>query len=140
MSDSERKLKKISSEDHLHSSDHPQLLALLSGLVGETERRLTFNGTEISTEALAALRITGDTLVKTDTGEWPGVSGLPVDSDHQEAVLQGRLPESLETLTADGRLASVTFRPRPGDVQPDRGMRSLRLDRAVEVLLGDAFK
>ncbi len=135
----DRVLFAATKADHLHSSDHGRLLELLSGLVGETERRLSFNGTKIGTEALAALRVTDETQVKTKTGQWPGVSGLPVDSDHQEAVLPGRLPASLEGLNHDGNLASVAFRPRAGDVQPDCGMRSLRLDRAVEFLLGDAL-
>lgn len=138
-----RKIDKVlfaaTKADHLHASDHGKLLELLSALVGETGRRLAFNGTVIGTEAIAALRVTDETQVQTRSGQWPGVSGLPVDSDHQEAVLPGSMPDSLDNLSADGSLASVAFRPRRGDVQPDRGMRSLRLDRAVEFLLGDAL-
>jgi predicted YcjX-like family ATPase len=138
-----RKIDKMlfvtTKADHLHSSDHEKFVDLLSKLVGETSRKLAFNGTKIGTQAIAALRVTDETKVQTSSGQWPGVSGLPMDSDHQEAVLPGRLPKSLEDVSGDGSLASVAFRPRPGDVQADRGMRSLRLDRAVEFLLGDAL-
>ena len=125
--------------DHLPMRDHDRMVALLTSLVGDTSRKLAFNGTAISTEALAALRVTDEAKVQTATGVWPGVSGLPVDSEHQEAVLPGRLPSSIEDVQRDGRLAAIAFRPRPGDVQPDRGMRSLRMDRAIEFLLGDAL-
>jgi uncharacterized protein len=138
-----RKIDKVlfaaTKADHLHSKDHEQLRKLLASLVGETGRRLTFGGTVISTEAIAALRVTDETEIKTASGTWPGVGGLPLDSDHEEAVLPGTLPDRLEDLRRDGSLASVAFRPRPGDVLPDRGMRSLRFDRAVEFLLGDAL-
>lgn len=125
--------------DHLPARDHEQMVALLSALVGETGRKLAFNGTVIHSEAIAALRVTDETKVETKTGIWPGVGGLPMDSEHQEAVLPGRLPATIDDVRADGTLASVAFRPRLGDVQPNRGMRSLRMDRAIEFLLGDAL-
>ena len=77
--------------------------------------------------------------MQTRTGNWPGIAGLPTDSDVEEAVLPGRLPNSIDDVQGDGSLASVTFRPRPGDVQSDVGMRSLRMDRTIEFLLGDVF-
>lgn len=125
--------------DHLPVNDHEDLVGLLSGLVGDTGRALAFNGTAIGTEAIAALRVTREADVQTRTGNWPGIAGLPTDSDVEEAVLPGRLPSSIDDVQGDGSLASVTFRPRPGDVQPDVGMRSLRMDRTIEFLLGDVF-
>ncbi len=135
----DRVLFAATKADHLHSNDHQRLAGLLSQLMAETGRRLTYGGTKVQAEAIAALRVTDETEVQTSSGRWPGVGGLPVDSERPEAVLPGRLPASLKDVKADGSLGAVAFRPRPGDVQADRGMRSLRMGRSLEFLLGDYF-
>ncbi|MCA8928039.1 MAG: YcjX family protein [Alphaproteobacteria bacterium] len=131
-----RVLFAATKADHLPAADHAQLAALLEALVGETGRRLSFAGARIRTEALAALRVTQEIEVETPSGRWPGLAGLPLDSDRVEEVLPGSLPASLAEAGGD-RLVPVAFRPMPGTVRPDRGPPSLRMDRAVEFLLGD---
>ena len=133
----DRVLFAATKADHLHGQDHARLTSLLASLVDDTARRMAFGGTAIRTEALAALRVTEEVSVPVGGRAWPGIVGLPMDADREENVLPGYLPAGLEEAHGRGDLAAVAFRPRPGDVQPGRGMPSLRFDRAVEFLLGD---
>lgn len=134
-----RVLFAATKADHLPTADHQQLAGLLDTLVGETARRLSYAGTRIRSEAIAALRVTREATVETPSGHWPGIAGLPLDSDRIEEVLPGALPRTLEAVAGGGQFMPVAFRPMPDAVRVDQGPPSLRMDRALEFLLGDAL-
>jgi predicted YcjX-like family ATPase len=134
-----RVLFAATKADHLPTGDHQALADLLDALVGDTSRRLSYAGARIHSEAIAALRVTREANIDTPNGRWPGVAGLPLDSEHVEEVLPGALPRTLEAVAGSDQFAPVAFRPRPGDIRHDQGPASLRMDRALEFLLGDAL-
>ncbi len=125
--------------DHLPNVDHQRLADLLDALVGDTARRLSYSGAGIRTEALAALRVTREADIQTPSGRWPGVAGLPTDSDQIEEVLPGALPATLDAVSGGQDFSPVAFRPMPNTMRPDQGPPSLRMDRVLEFLLGDTL-
>ena len=134
-----RVLFAATKADHLPTADHQVLAELLDALVGDTSRRLSYAGARIHSEAIAALRVTREATIETPDGRWTGIAGLPLDSDRIEEVLPGALPRTLEAVIGPDRFAPVAFRPRLGDIRLDQGPASLRMDRALEFLLGDAL-
>ncbi len=134
-----RVLFAATKADHLPTGDHQPLADLLSALVGDTARNLSYAGARIQSEAIAALRVTRDATIDTSNGRWPGIAGLPLDSDQIEEVLPGTLPRSLDAVTTSGLFVPIGFRPMPSSVRLDQGPPSLRMDRALEFLLGDSL-
>lgn len=134
-----RVLFAATKADHLPNTDHQHLADLLDTLVGDTARRLSYAGARIQSEAIAALRVTREASVETPSGRWPGIAGLPLDSEQIEEVLPGALPRSLDAVTGSGQFVPIGFRPMPGIVRSDQGPPSLRIDRALEFLLGDVL-
>src|SRR5262245_14347927 len=145
--------------DHLHpaSPDRPE--AILRLLADKAMARAAFAGAEVRTMALAALRATREAEAKSGRQRLPCIVGVPLpgerlggklfDGKAEAAVFPGDLPEDPASLLA--RPASVPanaesvhflrFRPPRVSLEAPSGeepaLPHIRLDRAIEFLLGD---
>ena len=135
--------------DLLHHVSHDRLESILRLLVHEAARKAEFSGAHFDALALSAIRATREATVTRKGEELPCIAGIPeagekigndtFDGTTEAAIFPGDLPvhpqAALQGLS-EGSLRFVKFRPPllTGETFPH-----IRLDRAVEFLLGDRF-
>jgi len=135
--------------DLIHHQSHDRLEAILNELLAKAATRAEFQGAAISSVALASIRATREATVKQRSEELACIAGLPeigqsidgqtFDGETEAAIFPGDLPESPQSAidgSMEGQLRFVKFRPPEltGDT-----FAHVRLDRALEFLLGDRF-
>jgi hypothetical protein len=153
-----RKIDRIlfaaTKADHLHHGDHDRLQAILGRLVSRAAETAKFAGARVEVLALASVRATREASV-THTGETlPSIIGTPMagekvdgrvfDGKAEIALFPGDLPADPETVFKPGSTPTdvrfVRFRP-PKLERTAEGLTlslpHIRLDRALEFLLGD---
>lgn len=150
--------------DHLHHTSHDPLEAILRRLVERALLRAEGAGAEIDVVALAAVRATREAMVKRARVHLPAIVGVPEAGQHdaetfdglaEAAVFPGDLPENPSALfdpslgfkgfsdASGGDFHFLRFRPPQverngaGEALP---LPHIRLDRALEFLLGDRLK
>ena len=145
--------------DHLHQSSHAALEALVGTLTARAEKRASFAGAIVKPLAIAAIRATREGEVKSGREMVPCIIGTPeagesvagvvFDGKSETALFPGDLPSDPTLLmttnatdvagAADVR--TVRFRPPHFQLETPAGARPapphIRLDRALEFLLGD---
>jgi predicted YcjX-like family ATPase len=150
----DRVLFAATKADHVHHTSHDRLDRLLRLLVNRAVRRTEAAGARVGTVALASVRATRETTIRQGWETLRAVAGTPeagerigdevFDGETEAAVFPGELPERaeavLEGAVPPGSLRFPRFRPpkvaadaagRPGRLP------HIRLDRALEFLLGD---
>ena len=155
------KIEKIlfaaTKADHLHHEAHDRLEAILRRLADRAIARSHHAGATIDVVALASLRATREATVRQGRKTMPCIIGVPIagersatetfDGETEVAVFPGDLPEDPESIFSAGFTGLeagtqggvdyrfVRFRPpaiKAGDPLPH-----IRLDRALEFLIGD---
>jgi uncharacterized protein len=152
----DRILFAATKADHVHSSSHDRLEALLNRLLLSAARQARFAGARTSSLALAAVRATREGTVDQGAEKLNVVIGTPeagerlgdvvYDGRSEIALFPGDLPENPDSVLerADPvHLNFLRFNPprvveRTADGDPV--LPNIRLDRALEFLLGDWLK
>jgi predicted YcjX-like family ATPase len=150
----DRVLFAATKADHVHHTGHDRLDALLRMLVARAVKRTEAAGARVGTVALASVRATRETAVRDGGQLLRAVAGVPeageevdgevFDGIAEAAVFPGELPADPHAVL-DGAVPPGSFRfPRfrPPAVRQDAAGRTaalphIRLDRALEFLLGD---
>ncbi len=145
--------------DHLHHTSHDRLEAILRHLVARAINRAEAQGSDIDVIALAAVRATREASVKHGGGTLDAIVGVPLDGERvngdlfdgkaEAAIFPGDLPadpravfrgDALAVPDGEGDYRFVRFRPPAAQLNA-RGefapLPHIRLDRALEFLLGD---
>ncbi len=154
----DRILFAATKADHLHHGDHDRLEAILSRLVGRAIERARFAGATVEVIALASVRATREGTVTNRGERLPSIIGTPLpgetvdgrvfDGSTEIAMFPGDLPDDPELVFQPGKptvtpLRFVRFRP-PKLERTAEGMTlslpHIRLDRALEFLIGDHLK
>jgi len=158
----ERILFAATKADHLHHSSHDRLEAVLEKLMEHALRRARLQGTDVKSLVLSAVRATSEATALEFDPPKSCVIGIPVageriggkkfDGTENIAVFPGDLPGNPEKALTDGfsrpeqdeeLYRFIRFRP------PDRSsvdgntfqsIPHIRLDRALQYLLGDRLK
>ncbi|MGV6871146.1 YcjX family protein [Pseudochelatococcus sp. B33] len=150
----DRVLFAATKADHLHRTDHARLEAILRLLVDRALRRTRGAGARVDTLALASVRATREGSVRAGRETLPAIIGTPeanerigddvFDGNTEAAVFPGELPEDPHAVftggIAPGALRFPRFRPplrtpdAAGRLPP---LPHIRLDRAIEFLIGD---
>lgn len=162
----DRILFAATKADHLHRTDHDRLEKITKRLITRAAERARFKGAEVDVLAMAAVRATREATVRHQGQELPAILGTPLpgeaidgetyDGETEIAMFPGDLPENPDVLfeTADSgseavqpsiqhqlsELQFLRFRPPELDTTAEGLTLSLphiRLDRALEFLLGD---
>lgn len=143
--------------DHLHHRDHDRLEAILARLIERARARAAFAGAAIDVIALAALRATREARLKRGGEMMDAVIGTPLagerlgddvfDGKSEIALFPGDLPDDPERALREGidaptpqeaPLRFLRFRPPAlADAPPASPFPSIRLDRALQFLIGD---
>ncbi|MEZ0170204.1 YcjX family protein [Microvirga sp. TS319] len=152
----DRVLFAATKADHIHHTDHDRLDAVLRLLVNRATRRTEAAGARVGTVALASLRATRETTIREGRETLRAVAGVPeagervgdeiFDGETEAAIFPGELPDNAEAIfqgvIEPGSLRFPRFRPPrlPVDAAGRMAkMPHIRLDRALEFLLGDRF-
>ena len=146
-----RRVEKIlfaaTKADHLHHSQHARLAAITEALVADAKSRADFAGAETRAMAIAALRATTEDEITHDGRGLQVVRGRLADTGKSAAFYPGDLPEDPSHLLVpahqgaeawlDGDYAAMRFAPQPLQLKPGEGPPHIRLDQAVQFLIGD---
>ena len=153
----DRILFAATKADHLHHENHDRLEAVLSKLVERATQRAEFGGAETDVVAMAAIRATKEAEITENKEVLPVIVGQPLagesmgkdtfDGETQTAIFPGDLPEDPSEVLQEGHRAGdlkfLRFTP-PKLEKTVEGMTlslpHIRLDRALEFLMGDHLK
>jgi predicted YcjX-like family ATPase len=152
----DRLLFAATKADHLHHSSHDRLEAILQMIADKAIARAAFAGAEVKVMALAALRATREAEARQGRERLPCIVGVPLpgerlgsktyDGRTEAALFPGDLPQDPASLIGpDGERANAVrflrFRPPRITLEmpsgEDPALPHIRLDRAIEFLLGD---
>jgi predicted YcjX-like family ATPase len=143
----ERILFAATKADHLHHSQHAALTAITEAMLREAKDRADFAGALTAAMSLSGFRATVEETVTRDGRDLDCVRGRLTDG-RTVALFPGRLPDDPARLLSparqgaekwlDAEFGLMSFEPplrmarRPGEGPPH-----IRLDRALEFLIGD---
>ncbi len=143
----ERILFAATKADHLHHEQHPALTAITSALLAEAKGRADFSGARTEAMSLASLRATVEERVARDGLDVPAVRGTLLATGKPALMYPGALPLDPSRLMSSAREGAdawldadyhlMNFAPARLNVKPGEGPPHIRLDRAVEFLIGD---
>ena len=146
--------------DHLNQSSHDRLEGVLNALLAEAAERARFKGAGLKSLAIAAVRSTREAEMRDGQSRLPCIVGVPLpgerlgedvfDGVREAAVFPGDLPEDAEALLRGeaakvrgivGDVRFLRFRP-PQIAKGDTGvgLPHIRLDRALDFLVGDRLR
>lgn len=125
--------------DHIASTQHGTLTRLLDGLVAEACNAIRFDGAEVKTFAIAALKSTDTVTAEHEGRSLRCVRGTPLDRDRPTVLHPGELPDDMDAFAAASAhpFRFLSFRPPPGGGRDERGLPHIRLDQTLQFLIGD---
>lgn len=142
-----------SKADHLHHEQHPQLTQLVEAMLAEAARRAAYKGTKTAAMAIAAIRATSEQTITRDGVEVGLVRGIRQADAKEVALFPGELPVDVQAVLGDAspeapgsaplrwrsetEFARPAFAPPRWEAGPQDGPPHIRLDRAIEFLIGD---
>lgn len=147
----DRILFAATKADHIHSSSHDRLEALMNRLVAQAGTRAKFAGAATKSVALAAIRATRESVVADGGDKHEVIVGTPQAGEvldgvtyggtTEVALFPGDLPADPDKLlTEPVALNFLRFQP-PGRLEKNAGgnavLPHIRFDRALEFLIGD---
>ena len=133
----DRVLFAASKADHVAANQHPVLKQLLELMIAPAAARARFEGIRYDVLALASIRST-DTVQTEHQGQKLSCVRGRLKAEERETVLfPGEIPADLPTEEDwdSGRFRFHDFAPRP--LKPRQKGQHVRLDQAIEFLLGD---
>jgi predicted YcjX-like family ATPase len=158
----DRILFAATKADHLHHTSHDRLEAILRLLTARAISRAEDVGAQIDVIALAAVRATREVQVRQGRDEVDAIVGVPLagekidgeifDGTAEAAIFPGELPADPKLALRGDALAVphdeadyrfLRFLPPVATLGKDgrpMPLPSIRLDRALEFLLGDRLK
>ena len=143
----EKILFAATKADHLHHTQHPALTAITEGLLQDARARADFAGAQTASLALASFRATVEEMIDRDGVALGAVRGRLEETGKQTVMYPGELPQDPARLLSPARAGAqewlgadyglMTFAPPRLNRKPGDGLPHIRLDRAVEFLIGD---
>ncbi len=155
----DRILFAATKADHLHHTSHDRLEAILQHLTGRAIARAQGVGATVDVIALAAVRATREASVRQGRDMLDAIAGIPMagetiggetfDGRTEAAIFPGELPadpqsvfrgDALATPAGEAEWRFARFRPPVAMIAADgrpAPLPHIRLDRALEFLLGD---
>ncbi len=148
-----RRVEKIlfaaTKADHLHHTQHARLTAIMEALVRNAADRAQFAGAQTAALSIAALRATTEETLTHDGQTLEVVRGTLLDTGKPAAFYPGDLPSDPAHLLKPAREGAATwldqdysvmnFAPSELSLRPGDGPPHIRLDKAVQFLIGDTL-
>jgi hypothetical protein len=138
----ERLLFAVTKADHVAHNQHHNLRLLLERMVAEAAGHARFEGVRPAFIALAALKST-DTVRTEHHGQLLScVRGRLKGSEEETVLFPGEIPPDLpdESDWQEGRFRFRDFAPRRLILHGAERPQHIRLDQALEALIGDRLR
>ncbi|MCE2595372.1 YcjX family protein [Motilimonas cestriensis] len=128
-----------SKADHVTPDQHENLLSLLSQLVVNGQREVAFSGIESHSIAIASVKATQAGSVDYQGAPHPALTGNVLGQDELITLYPGEVPADLpqQSFWQGQGFDFVNFAPQK--IEPNKPMPHIRMDLAIEHLLGDKF-
>ncbi len=148
--------------DHLHHHNHDQLQNLLSQITNSAIKKAELSGADVKVQALASLRSTREVSIEQDGETYDALAGTPqkgtnfhgqtFDGKTETILFPGELEPNLANEISSTQNENITesenneaieiinFAPPSIDESTPNKMPHIRLDRALNMLIGDKLK
>ncbi|KJF97620.1 YcjX family protein [Photobacterium leiognathi] len=125
--------------DHITPEQHPNLVGLLQQLVNEAWQTASFEGINMDCVSLASIQATEPGFVTHQGQQVPALRGYDMAGNPQ-TLFPGEVPKRLpnEAFWQQHSFDFINFRPLPQ--QSDEPLPHIRMDKALEYLLGDKLQ
>jgi uncharacterized protein len=143
----DRMLFAASKADHLHHLHHPALTAMVEALTQSARDKARFRGALTAAMSIASLRSTAEMDLSSDGRALPWVKGLEKFGGKTVGFYPGEFPNSSASVLYQARSNSLDWdsglfadqnsAPSQLSLAPGVGPPHIRLDKAVEFLIGD---
>lgn len=143
----DRILFAATKADHMHHHEHERLTKMMTALLSDAVSRAEFKGAEVDALAIAALRATVEQEGERAGVPYRAVRGRLMDTGKEVAVDPGELPADPAIILSAARHGAEGGGWLDGDAYNvmkfappalrGEGLPHIRLDRAIEFLIGD---
>ena len=137
--------------DHLHHHNHDQLQDLLCHLTQGAINQAKMQGADVKVQALASLQTTKEVTVEKQGQSYNALQGTPVkgeifqgqtfDGKTPILIFPGDLPDNASQMIETGKdiphIDIINFSPPAQDKDQTSPLPHTRLDRALNMLIGD---
>ena len=137
----DRLLFAATKADHVTPNQLPNLERFLHLMIAQANNNVTFEGVETDTVALASLKCTQAAHTQFQGQKVSCIKGVPKEGDKPVALFPGEVPVEIPVPDdwVEGRFNFLEFKPPRLNNAHDSGWPHIRVDRALEFLLGDKF-
>lgn len=142
----EKLLFAATKADHLHHKQHENLSIIMQALLADARHRAAFSGAQTHALSLAALRATIEETRTHEGRKLNMVRGTQMNG-RDAALFAGNLPDDPAAVLAPAAeraqdwlgqdFHTMAFAPPRLSTRPGEGPPHIRLDKAVEFLIGD---
>ncbi|MEM8572442.1 MAG: YcjX family protein [Pseudomonadota bacterium] len=143
----DRILFAATKADHIHHSQHASLSGIVEALVQQARERADFRGAKTAALSMASLRATVEQTLDKNGKTIGLVRGTSSETGEEMAAFPGTLPENASRILSparhgadewdDANYSMARFAPPRLDLRPGEALPHIRLDRALEFLIGD---
>ncbi|SQH76102.1 conserved hypothetical protein; putative nucleoside triphosphate hydrolase domain [Shewanella benthica] len=132
-----------SKVDHITRDQQGNVLSLLTQLVKQSQRQAKFEGCEVETMAISAIKATQHGMIRSAKGEIEVVKGVSLNDREPITLFPGEVPKSLPEANfwESQGFEFTSFAPPNYAPQSDEAdFEHIRLDHLLQFLLGDKLK
>jgi len=125
--------------DHVAAGQHANLRNLLDMLVSEARNAIRFEGAMVDTVALAAVKCTETVTTEHQGRKLACIQGTPLGRQRPTVLFPGNIPDGPDLFpeNVSQPYRFLDFEPPAGVGRDGRGLPNIRLDQALNFLLGD---
>ena len=125
--------------DHVTPEQHPNLVSLLQQMVYPAWQTAAYDNIEMSCIAMASIQATQSGFISQSGESMPAIQGVTNDGETL-TVFPGEVPQKLprSDFWHDNEFNFYSFRPMPKS--EDEPLPHIRMDKALEYLIGDKLK
>ncbi|MFC7332842.1 YcjX family protein [Rhodocista pekingensis] len=135
----EKVLFAATKADHVAASQHGNLRSLLESFLSGSLNSVRYTGAAVDTMAIASVKCTETVLTEYRGRPLACVQGVPAGRTEQAVIFPGEIPASHHDVgpTGEGRFNFLPFLPPQGLGRDGRGLPNIRIDQALQFLVGD---
>lgn len=135
----DRVLFAATKADHIAASQHANMRNLLDMLVSEARNAIRFEGATVDTLALAAVKCTETVMTEHQGRKLACVQGTPLGRQRPTVLFPGGIPDGPDLFpeNVSQPYRFLDFEPPAAVGRDGRGLPNIRLDQALNFLLGD---
>ncbi|WP_087022755.1 YcjX family protein [Thaumasiovibrio subtropicus] len=124
--------------DHVTPEQHPHMVSLMQQIIHEAYQHASFEGISMECMSLASISATTPGFVSHKGEQMAALQGTGLDGEAR-MLFPGEVPKRLPN-SAFWDEQGFDFVPfRPGNIESDEPLPHIRMDKALQYLLGDKF-